>query len=279
MPRPLLLLNPGFNVVQDAVLGPAVAVNTSTDLLHLGSILGSSNSNNTNDASPSARETGTALPDDDQLEIETFNPTTRAKIASPAAQGSEPFIPFKLLLNVKGRKSLNKNYYDTTTGLDLSLTRPADLLQRLAVAAKFEASRLPQGAADFLRNAVSVGAGADLRLVKGPIQLVSLDARYRWSRNRFLGGAGSIPPETSTENGFEARAAIDGVIKQGLFRTSVWFDRATLDHARGSYDRAAIRAGYGKDIPVPHKKDYSRKITVDGNECYAIFAQDPIKSE
>jgi hypothetical protein len=278
MPRPLLLLNPNFNVVHDAVLGPAVAVNTSTDLLHLGSILGSSNSNSAKAASPPAPETGTALPDDDQLEIETFNPAARAKIAPPA-QSSEPFTPLKLLLNVKGRKSLNKDYYDTATALELSRTMPTNLLQRFAVDAQFDASRLPQGAADFLRNAVSVGAGADLHLVKGPIQLVSLGARYRWSRNRFTGVTGSIPPETSTENGFEARAAIDGVIKQGLFRTAVWFDRATLDHARGSYTRAAILAGYGKDIPIPHRKDYSRKITVDGNDCYAIYAQDPIKSE
>jgi len=189
IPRPLLLLNPGFNVVHDAVLGPAVAVNTSTDLLHLGSTFDSSNSNSANAASPSARETVTALPDDDQLEIETFKPAARAKIAPPA-QGSDPFTPLKLLLSVKGRKSLNKDYYDTATVLDLSRTKPADFLQRFAVDAQFDASRLPQGAADFLRNAVSIGTGA--AEVLAPAQVVQRGGGIELERGPAAVGHESI---------------------------------------------------------------------------------------
>jgi hypothetical protein len=282
IPRPLLALNPSFGADQDRKFGPSLGIDTSTDLLDLKRIAGAKESTPAPAAaapSPAATPVA-ATPTDDPLSI-----TLTKKNAQTTAVGESPPAPLveetsdnKLLLSVKGRKSLTESFYDTETGLTFERTEPLARFQRLAFEVKFDAFNVPHGQGSFLRNAGSIGFSTDISLKSSPFNLLSFTGKYRWSRNRFFSESGLLPTEIASENGFESRFVADGNIKKGLTRAIVWFDGGGLNLNGGSYQRLAVETGYGKEIAIPHKKDF-RKIVILGQECLSAYGENPPTNE
>jgi hypothetical protein len=255
IPRPLMALNPGLSARQDKRVGPAASIDTATDLLDLGKIFESEPTSSVASVQPAATPTPAASPDDE------------AEFAFPAVGGAasstseEPTVKLdskdtKLLLRLKGWKGISKDFYDTSSELELGHTKARGLFQNLALDARFDASNLPHGSGKFLSNALIAGFDADLRFRKEGINLLKISGKYRWSRNRFMSADNSLPNEVSSENGFEGRAVVDGSLARGLARAAVWFDGGSPERAGGSYKRAAVLFGYGREIVIPRKKDF-----------------------
>jgi hypothetical protein len=294
IPRPLLALNPGLDVAQDRRFGPSVGVDTATDLLDLRSLFAKPAPTTfpapgAQPAAPTASPTPLGVQDPDL--IVTMMPgggssPTRGSGETSVVKDEETPVALdesdtKLLLRMKGRKSLSKSFYDTSTGLTLARTKPLDAFQNLALEAKFDARHLPHGEGDFLTNAATLGFSTDLRLKNGPFKLFNVGGKYRWSRNRFFGAAVAAPGEVSSESGFEARFVADGNIARGLTRAAFWFDGGSLDHDRGSYRRFAALAGYGKEFALPRKEEL-RKInppSIGGRECWTTLPEDSEKNQ
>jgi hypothetical protein len=278
MPRTLLALNPGVSARQDHSVGPAGSIDTATDLLDLGSIFKAEPSSSTAaSVQPSATPAPAASPDED---IDITFPTAEGGTAASSGNTEEPALSLatkdtKLLLRLKGWKGISKDFYDTSSGLTLARTNARDLFQNLAVDARFDASNLPHGNGKFLRNALIAGFDADLRLKARGIKLVSLSGKYRWSRNRFISTDNSLPNEFSSENGFETRAIVDGSLAKGLARAALWFDGGSRDNSGGSYKRAAVLFGYGKEIVIPHKKDFHQisppELDATNKPCWTSY--------
>ena len=284
IPRPLLALNPDLDATQDRRFGPAAGVDTATDLLDLGKLFGkektipSPTPTLTPAPAPTAPAPG-ATPG--QVDIVITAPGGgggSAETETPAeVEGSDT----KLLLRLKGRKSLNKDFYDTSTGLVLERTKPLKRFQNISLEGKFDARHVPHGDGDFLTNAATLGFSTDLKLAGSPVKLINLGGKYRWSRNRFFGATAAVPGEISSENGFETRLVADGEAGGGLARTAFWFDGGTLNRDRGSYRRFAALFGYGKEFVIARKKEF-RKITppeLGGQPCWTSYAKDPEKNE
>jgi hypothetical protein len=288
IPRPLLALNPSFGADQDRKFGPSLEIDTSTDLLDLGRIAAEEKSGATaapppppsTTAAPAAPAPTGAAPTDDSLTV-TFpgtTPGTAAVEEEPPAPPVDETSDTKLLFSMKGRKSLTRAFYDTGAGLTFERSEPLARFQRLALEAKFDAFNVPHGEGSFLRNAGSLGFSTDVRLQNSPFSLLSFTGKYRWSRNRFFSGNGSLPTEIASENGFESRFVADGNVKKGLARVLVWFDGGSLNLDKGSYQRLAAEVGYSKEFVIPHKKEF-RKIIVQGQECLTSYGKDPTKNE
>ncbi|HKO98835.1 MAG TPA: hypothetical protein VJU86_17680 [Pyrinomonadaceae bacterium] len=260
MPKPLLALNPGLNARHDKRIGPAGSIDTATDLLDLGSIL-APNAEPTAEA-PMAPVTPVAQPassPDDSIEITV--PGGAGNPVAPTGTSEEPPVELesrdtKLLLTLRGWQGITKDYYDTSSGLALERTQARGLFQNLALNARFDARKLPLGNGDAFRNALFAGFDTDLRLGSKPFKLLNMGGRYRWSRNRFISADGSLPNEASTESGFEGRALADGNLAGGLIRAALWFDGARRDRNLGSYSRAAMTFGYGKELILRRKKHF-----------------------
>ena len=161
-----------------------------------------------------------------------------------------------MLLRIKGRKSLDHDFYDTSTGLTLARTRPLDLFQNLALEARFDARNLPQGNGELHTNAAFVGFSTDLRFKKGGLKLINIDGRYHWSRDQFFSNDGSLPNQVTSEHGFQSRTLVDGDFGGGLFRSAMWLDYGSINRNLGSYGRVAAIAGYGKEFVIPRKKHF-----------------------
>ena len=175
MPRPLLALNPDLDVTQDKRFGPAPSIDTATDLLDLGKIFG-------RDETAAAAPTPTTVqpaPDEDLEATFEFGGTgSSSQQEEPAAD--PPARDTKLLLRLRGLKSLTERYYDTATELNFSRTKPLNLLQDAGVDIGFAASRVPQGEDDYFRNALWLDFNTDLRLRNSPVKLIELGGGYRW---------------------------------------------------------------------------------------------------
>jgi len=286
IPRPLLALNPSFDFSQDRGFGPSIGIDTATDLFDLRDIFRKGEPTLQSTPSAQARATPAAVPSPsitpDELEI-TF-PGKGANVLSSAV-GDEPPADLKesdtkLLLNPKARRSLTKRFYDTSARLVLARTKPLNSFQNLSLEGGFNARHLPHGRGDFLQNAATLAFNSGLRLKGGPVKLINVGGGYRWSRNRYFSG-GTGPGEISSENGFETRALTDGVIGKGFMRAVLWFDGGALDRDRGSYSRVAALVGYGKDFPIPRKKEFHkiRPPELGGIECWTSYPQDPKKNE
>jgi hypothetical protein len=283
IPRPLLALNPGLDAAQDRRFGPAAGVDTATDLLDLRDIFGRDESAAATTApapQPPASPAPTPGATPDELDVVI---TSGGSSAADSSSGEDPPVDLgqrdtKLLLGLKARKSLSKDFYDTSTSLKLERSTPLKFVQRLSLDTRFDARHLPQGEGDFLTNAGALGFSADLRPKGGVVNLINVGGRYRWSRNR-LAGTG-VAGETATENGFEARVIADGDIRQGLVRAALWLDGGGRDGGRGSYRRFAGLVGYGKEFALPRKREF-RKIRppeLGGRECWTSYAEDPEKN-
>jgi hypothetical protein len=92
----------------------------------------------------------------------------------------------KLLLRLKGRKSLTKSFYDTSTELSFARTKPLDLFQDVRMDLGYSAARLPQGSGDYFRNAAWLDFNTDLRFRNTPVKLINVGGGYRWSRNQLF---------------------------------------------------------------------------------------------
>jgi hypothetical protein len=290
MPRPLLALNPGLNASQDQRVGPATSIDTATDLLDLKSIFESESKRSPSPTpSPQATATPIAAPSPgSEADVAEFTfPAGAAGATGPVGEVEEPTLALdskdtKLLLRLKGWKAVSKDFYDTSSGLTLARTKSRGMFQNLAMEARFDARKLPHGNGNFLRNALVAGFDADLRLKTGAIKLVNLAGKYRWSRNRFFSDDNSLPNELATENGFEGRALFDGTLAKGLARAAVWFDGGSLNRNSGSYKRAAMLFGYGKEIVIPRKKNFHQisppELDSSSKPCWTSYP-DPKKPD
>ena len=273
LPRPLLALNPNFDFNQDRSFGPSTSVDTATDLL---------------DFSATARGTSSPASAPPQIPVAPPTPTVPGdvEIGIPATEVSTvndseiDQIPrnTRLLFRFSGRKSLSKDFYDTSSALMLERARPLQLFQSFKADAKFVSQHLPQGVGEFLRNAASFGLGTDLRLKSGPFQLITFGGYYAWSRNRFTDQSGLR--EISSENGYGARLLLDGVVKKGFLRAAVWFDGGAPDIPDSHYRRLAAVAGYGKEFIVSRKKQIHKIHLEDLDlDCWTAYATEPRRNQ
>jgi hypothetical protein len=274
IPRPLLALNPGFDFNIDRRFGASAGVDTATNLLDLPSLLRKNSAQPVKPPSPPSPPSP-AVPG--QLDV-TFPVNAGNEVG--AARDSES-NDTKLLLKLESRKSLNKSFYDTNSKLVLKRTKaPLDVYQALALEAGFEARNVPLGEGRLRRNGGTFGFSHDVRPKSGPVKFLNLGGKYRQSSDRLFGG-GSSPRDTGKENALETRAIADGSFGKGLARAAFWFDAGALDRDRGSYERIAGLFGYGKEIVIPHKKEF-RKIKppeLGGAECWTSYREDPKRNE
>lgn len=251
MPRPLLALNPDLDVSQDKRFGPAPKIDTATDLLDLSQIFATDES-----AAPAPTPTPVQPAPDEDLEatFEFGGTGSSSQQEEPAAD--PPARDTKLLLRLRGLKSLTERYYDTATELNFTRTKPLNWLQDAGVDLGFASSRVPQGDGDYFRNAAWLDFNTDLRLRKGVVKLVQLGGGYRWSRNQLFSGDGSFAPQINSESAFKVRALADGAIAKGLTRAAVWYENNSFAGAPGSYRRFAALVGYGKEFVIGRKKHF-----------------------
>jgi len=251
IPRPLLALNPDFDVLQDKRFGPAVSVDTATDLLDLPKVL-QPDAPATPAATPVTVQPAPANEQEATFEFGGRNTSSLQEEPSVTPNTSDT----KLLLRLRGQKSLSKSFYDTATELSFARTKPLDLFQDVAIDLGFTASRLPEGNGNYFRNAAWLDFNTDLRLRNDVVKLINFGGAYRWSRNQLFSGDGSVPGQVDSENTFSARAIGDGMVKRGLARAAVWFENNSLVHNPGSYQRLAALAAYGKEFVIARKKDF-----------------------
>ena len=267
MPRPLLALNPDLDVTQDKRFGPAPSIDTATDLLDLGQIFGR---DETAAAAPTPTPAQPAPDEDLEATFEFGGTGSSSQQEEPAAD--PPARDTKLLLRLRGLKSLTERYYDTATELNFSRTKPLNWLQDAGVDIGFAASRVPQGEDDYFRNAAWVDFNTDLRLRNSPVKLIELGGGYRWSRNQLFSGDGSFAPQINTESALRVRALADGMIAKGLTRAAVWYESNNFADAPGSYRRFAALAGYGKEFVISRKKHFHEISPPElGRPCWTSY--------
>ena len=259
IPKPLLALNPGLGMQEDKRFGPAFSIDTATDLLDLKDIFSATSQAAV--SSPPPAPTPSAIPSPSNSPEAEFDLTATGGSGGSGSGDREPNVELskketKLLARIKGRKSLTKPFYDTSSGLTLTRTDALSKFQSLALEATLDARNLPQGNGDYFANAGKLTFSTQVHPKSGPIKLIDVGGGYRWSRNRFFSGNPNVPNEFSTENGFAGRAIADGLIGKGLVRAALWFDGGSLDRSRGSYKRGAALFGYAKDFVIRRKKDF-----------------------
>lgn len=273
MPRPLLALNPNFDLNHDDRFGPSVGLDTATDLLDLPKIFGKEVTRTA--ALPSSP---VEAPEPSPGDIEIVRPTSATAVLREEEPNIEPDKKdTKLLLHLNGDKSLTRDFYVTNPRLALARTNALGTIQTIGLVAQFNGEHVPRGEGDFLRNAVDVGLNADLRISRGPIRLVNIGGAYRYSRDRFTSEVLLAEPKINSENGFESRVIADGSIAKGLLRGGLWIDGGALNGHLGSYHRLASRVGFGKDVVIPRKKEFHEisPPELGGRKCWTKFASEP----
>lgn len=278
MPRPLLALNPDFGATQDKQFGPSASIDTTTDLLDLGKVFQS-------EPAPTPAATPLNVQPSVSNEGEAtfeFGPSSSSSSQAEEPAVTPPATDTKLLLKLTGRKSLTKSFYDTSTKLSFARTKPLELFQDVRLDLAFSAARLPQAKGDYFRNAAWFDFNTDLRFRRNIVNVINLGGGYRWSRNQLFPSDKSVPPQINSENAFRVRAIGDGNIKQGLVRAAFWFENNSFAARPGSYERAAVLAGYGKEFVIPRKKVFHQisPSELDG-PCWTSYAdpKEPAKSQ
>lgn len=272
MPRPLLALNPDLDVTQDQRFGPAPKIDTATDLLDLSKIFGSDHERAAPRAAPAAAATPVQPAPDEDLEatFEFGGTGSSSQQEEPAAD--PPARDTKLLLRLRGLKSLTERYYDTATELNFSRTKPLNWLQDAGFDVGFAASRVPQGEGDYFRNAAWLDFNTDLRLRNSPVKLIQLGGGYRYSRNQLFSSDGSFAPQINSESALKVRALADGMIAKGLTRAAVWYENNSFAGVTGSYRRFAALAGYGKEFVIARKKHFHEITPPElGRSCWTSY--------
>ncbi len=279
MPRPLLALNPDFGAAHDKQFGPSASIDTVTDLLDVGKVFAGNAANATPTATPATVQP--SVTSDEQATF-VFGPT------NSSSQTEEPPVELdpsdtKLLLRVKGRKSLTKSFYDTSTELSFARTKPLNLFQDVRMDLGYSAASLPQGnGGDYFRNAAWFDFNTDLRFRNSNVKLINVGGGYRWSRNQLFADDGSVSPQVNSENAFKFRAIGDGSVKQGLVRAAFWFENNAFLGRAGNYQRVAALAGYGKEFVIPRKKVFHQISPPElSDPCWTSYAdpKDPSKAQ
>jgi len=158
----------------------------------------------------------------------------------------------RLDLRTSGRRSLNDPFYETLSQLSFSRSY-GNTLERLALEVEFEADHQPQGAAEFLKNAVRMGGNVQLRTNSTLFEAISLNARYRRTSNRLRSPL-PLVSESASEDSFEGNALLDGRLWKGTSRLAFWVDANSPNAIAGRYQRAAAIWGYQKEfIIVPNQ--------------------------
>jgi hypothetical protein len=264
MPKALLALNPDFDAFHDKEFGPGPSIDTVTDLLDLSKVLSSEPTATVAAAAPTPQVIST----DDQLEIETGSGQNLVQSEEPPV--NVPERDTKLLLRIRGQKSLTERFYDAGTGLSFTRTKPFKVFQDIGIDFGFAGSRRPQGDGDFFKNAAWLDFNTNLRFNSSAIRLLNLGGGYRWSRNQLFSGNSRVPGEVESENSVKLRAMADGSLKHGLARAAMWFENNAFQHGPGSYQRFAALVGYGKEFVIPRKKDF-HQMTVNGQQCWTSY--------
>ncbi len=273
IPRPLLRLNPSITSVRDEAYGYALGFATTTDLLGLGRSDASNQATHGTDAEPESAD-GTVPIRDKALEGEVRSPSR----ATPVPKKSQEVSPEQLLLGLKGLKSVNQRYYNGNVNLKWLNTRPRRALQNISLNASFDADERPQGESTYRRNAALVEFEVDVPTSSDLFQLVKIAGNYNYSNNNLSPGV--LPSsEAAVQNSFGSQVVTDGMFWKGLVRSALTVDRGLLNGSSAAYTRATILVGYGKEIPIPPRKNYQRKINVNGTKCIASYAKDPIRAE
>jgi hypothetical protein len=165
---------------------------------------------------------------------------------------SEPLEASRNRLDLRstGRRSLDNEFYETNSKLSLSRSY-AGLVEQLALDGEFEADHQPEGAGEYLKNAVRLGGTVKLRPGFRLFQSAVLRGRYRWSSNRLTNASVN---EATAESSFEGSALIDGRILKGNSRLALWVDVNSPERLSDRYQRVAALWGFQKEfILVPNQ--------------------------
>jgi len=154
-----------------------------------------------------------------------------------------------LLLKAKGGKSLNQRYYTSQAQLSLLFTQPNEQIESVGLDTSFATDSLPQQDARYLKSSFKFGGHVAFNPALGVLNRVILNAAYRKSSNRLYGAKAAQTILTS-EQGFEARALLEGRVLNGFGRFALWLDRASPESTSKSYHRVVGLFGYEKELPV-----------------------------
>jgi hypothetical protein len=172
----------------------------------------------------------------------------------------------KLNLNLLGRKSLTKPFYDADVTLSLKRRRPGKTLESYSLDGNFVGVQEPWGEGKYFRNSGRLGATLELRPQSEWLGKITASAAYRFSGNRFFSGDQLLAERTS-ENSFEGRAIIDGRIAGGLIRLGIWADSSSPKDFN-SYQRVAGTLAYQKEFAVTLNQTLGVEVTIGAGRAF-----------
>jgi carboxypeptidase family protein len=228
---------------------------------------------------------GTTLPDavdeaePGQLDV-VVRPTSDRTTKGEDGFSLTPKRATRLQLDAGGYKSTKEPFYETRTGLTLMRSVPLGRIKRYTVGVNYLTSNLPHGDGSFLKNSVLVGGSMDIGLRLGPIKLASFGAGYRSSRNRLYAGNNALNEFTS-ENAFDARLILQGILAKGFTRVAGWSEFNSPGAGRDTYRRFAGAFGYEREFAIPRKEaDDFAEIDMDGDgegDCFYPYKIKQVK--
>lgn len=157
----------------------------------------------------------------------------------------------RLSLSLNARKALNEPFYDLSSNLSFSRSRPLKLIEQAGLDASFAANRQPKGNGTLFTDAGRVSGTLLMKFKQGPFSQLGLAAGYRRAGNRFFSNDSGIPAELTSEDAIESRAIIDGNFAKTFVRGAVWFDGASPEIGTNSYGRIATMFGLARELVLP----------------------------
>jgi hypothetical protein len=177
----------------------------------------------------------------------------------------------QLDLIASGRKSLNNPFYESAASISFSHNL-AEPFEKISLEASFTGDHVPLGGGNYLRNAVKIGGGVELRPNVGPFVYLNLSGKYRWSSNRFdPSGTGS--PERTSENAFAVRAIAEGHLGAGVTRIGLWIDGGAPKNHLGSYTRVAGIFGYQREFLIKPNQSIGLEVLLGGGRLWGVAPQ------
>jgi len=167
----------------------------------------------------------------------------------------------KLQLDLKGRQSLNKSFYDADSRLSLIHRQPGKFFEMMSMDGSFGASQQPLAEGKYFNDLAKFGGRLTMRPRFDLLNSITLAGKYRWSGNRFFSRDGALS-ELVSENAFEGRAIMDGRIAGGFTRLGIWGDVSSPQGEFHSYHRLVGILGYQKEFPI-EKRRKLRKEWID----------------
>jgi hypothetical protein len=150
----------------------------------------------------------------------------------------------KLNLELRGSKSINEPFYETSSNLTVLRRQTGKLVEEMALSTGFSADQQPLAEGRHFNNLARLGGSLTLRPGFRAASTVALAGNYRWSGHRFF-NRDNTEAEVTGENSFEGRALVDGRIADGTWRVGAWLEaNAPEKNSFGAYQRLAILGGY-----------------------------------